>query len=327
MVNSSMRSLAILSLIASASVAGAEVFHIAELNTRQILELDRDRTIVIIPGGILEEHGPYLPSMSDGYVNLDESNRLAGDLSDRGWTTVMFPLIPLGSGGANEVGGQYVFPGTYAIRPDTLRAIFMDLATELGEQRFRYIFVLHGHGSPAHNLALDQAGQYFRDEYGGEMHNLAGYLTDSLSAPELLTEDELAENGFSVHAGVMETSHLLHLRPDLVGPDVGQAEPVTGQRIADLMELGAEADWPGYFGSPRLATADIGHAIAEKRYRANLELALRVLDGDDLSDTPRWSVIAYQREGTQAVISGSRAEHSRRAERQNAWIRRTGSEL
>jgi hypothetical protein len=35
------------------------------MNTRQIQALDRQRTVVVIPGGILEEHGPYLSSYSD----------------------------------------------------------------------------------------------------------------------------------------------------------------------------------------------------------------------------------------------------------------------
>ena len=35
------------------------------MNTEQIKGLDREKTVVILPDGILEEHGPYLPSFSD----------------------------------------------------------------------------------------------------------------------------------------------------------------------------------------------------------------------------------------------------------------------
>lgn len=73
----------------------------------------------------------------------------------------MFPPIPLGSGGANEIGGKYRFPGTYAVRPATLRAVFMDLAAELGEQGFRWLFIVNDHGSPDHNRMLDHAGGFF----------------------------------------------------------------------------------------------------------------------------------------------------------------------
>jgi hypothetical protein len=44
--------------------AGPQVLYFSSMNTR-IEKLDRSKTVVIVPGGILEEHGPYLPSGSD----------------------------------------------------------------------------------------------------------------------------------------------------------------------------------------------------------------------------------------------------------------------
>jgi len=49
------------------------------------------------------------------------------------------------------MGGTFPFPGTYAVRPETLCAIFMDLGAEVGEQEFRWIFLIHMHGAPDHN--------------------------------------------------------------------------------------------------------------------------------------------------------------------------------
>ncbi len=317
--------IAILAFVLAANAADAEVLQLVELNTRQIAALDRNTTVVIIPGGILEEHGPYLPSFSDGYLNIDESRRLAKDLSERDWTVVMFPLIPLGA--LDAIGGRQVFPGTYAIRAEIVRAIYMDLAIELGEQGFRYVFVMHMHGAPPHNMALDQAGQFFRDEYGGQMQHLSGYTAVGYSAPELLSEDALEEEGFSVHAGVMETSVVMYLRPDLVAQDVIAAEPITGQNFADLVKIAEEPNWLGYFGSPRRASAAVGQAIVDRRYKTILGLALRVLDGDDLVDEPRLAALAYQDSNRASLMHQSREERVRRAERQQAWIDRTGAEL
>jgi hypothetical protein len=39
--------------------AEAQVYRLAELNIDQIRMLDRQRTVILLPGGILEEHGPY----------------------------------------------------------------------------------------------------------------------------------------------------------------------------------------------------------------------------------------------------------------------------
>src|SRR4028119_413892 len=100
----------------SYGVTNAQIYRVAQMNTEQIRALDKQKTVVILTGGILEEHGPHLPSFSDVYVNEWRSERLAEAIVERpDWAALMFPTIPLGSGGANEIGGKYVFPGTYAV--------------------------------------------------------------------------------------------------------------------------------------------------------------------------------------------------------------------
>jgi creatinine amidohydrolase/Fe(II)-dependent formamide hydrolase-like protein len=144
--------------------ASRRVFRLAELNTTQIGALDRSRTVVVVPNGIMEQHGPYLPSFSDGFQNQWLAEELSQAITSRpGWSAVVFPTIPLGVGGANEIGGKFVFPGTYAVRSTTLRAVFMDLATTLGKQGFKWIFVVDDHGAPNNRRALNQAGDYFHD--------------------------------------------------------------------------------------------------------------------------------------------------------------------
>ena len=129
------------------SPAFAQIYHVKEMNTEQIKALDREKTVVLLPVGILEEHGPYLPSFSDGYIAEQRTEDLANAIVERpGWKVLIFPLIPLGTSPANILGQKYVFPGSYTVRPSTLRAVFMDLATDLGEQGFRWNFVVQSHG-------------------------------------------------------------------------------------------------------------------------------------------------------------------------------------
>src|SRR4029450_5659450 len=164
-----------IALLFACGSASAQILHVAQMNTEQLRALDKAKTVVILPGGILEQHGPHLPSFTDGYSNEWVAQKLAEAVVARpGWTALVFPTIPLGHGGANEIGKQFSFPGTYAVRRSTLRAVFMDLATELGDQGFRWICVVHGHGAPFHNRILDQAGDYFRDTYGGHMVHMRG---------------------------------------------------------------------------------------------------------------------------------------------------------
>ena len=95
----------------------AQVLRIGEMNTRQIQALDLSKTVVLVPGGILEEHGPYLPSYTDGYADDAYTRELAKAIVARpGWTVVVFPQIPLGNDPANTIGGKTVFPESYPVR-------------------------------------------------------------------------------------------------------------------------------------------------------------------------------------------------------------------
>src|SRR5919204_1783364 len=111
-----MKNLTILVALCWAPQLCSQVLPFVSLNTRQIEKLDRSKTIVIIPGGILEEHGPYLPAGSDGVFNERLANDLAAFVPQRpGWTALMFPLVPLGAGAANEMGAKYSFPGSCTV--------------------------------------------------------------------------------------------------------------------------------------------------------------------------------------------------------------------
>jgi creatinine amidohydrolase/Fe(II)-dependent formamide hydrolase-like protein len=198
--------LVIVLLVAGTAPAAAEIVRITDLNTAAIRALDRSKTVVILTGGMLEEHGPYLPAFTDGIL----SDRLTSD------------------------------------------------------QGFRWIFVVHVHGSPMHIRAIDQAGDFFHDTYGGRMVNLWGLvpvLGGWGSAMQSMTDAEKQEDGVSLHAGMDEHSLMLHLQPALVAAGFKNANAVAGRTMADSFERAKAADWPGYLGSPRIATAAWGEKI------------------------------------------------------------------
>ena len=281
-------------LLCSATFLAAEILRIEDLSTSQIQALNRSKTVVLLTGGMLEEHGPYLPAGTDAIL----SDRLTTDVAQTiqskkpGWTVLLFPKIPFGASGSNEIGGRYAFPGTYAVRPSTLRSVFMDLACELGDQGFRWLIVIHVHGSPLHLRAIDDAGDFFHDAYGGWMVNLwdlvpviSGWGNAMASA---MNEKEKAEDGASLHGGADEHSLILYLRPELVSRDYRQAAAVAGRSAMESFSLAKRSGWPGYIGSPRLASAKLGEAIWRGFAQAAGEQTLQILDGADVSKIPRY---------------------------------------
>jgi creatinine amidohydrolase len=116
-----------LALTLIARTGSAQVLDVRELQPSQLARFDRTRTVVLLTGGILEEHGPYLPSSSDGYQTELLATMLATAIVGRpGWTVLRFPAIPLGTQPANEIGRKFTFPGSYSVRSKTLRAVYMD---------------------------------------------------------------------------------------------------------------------------------------------------------------------------------------------------------
>jgi len=58
----------------------------------EIRAQDKQKTVVILTGGILEQHGPHLPSYTDTYVNEWLTERLAEAIVKRpGWAVLVFP--------------------------------------------------------------------------------------------------------------------------------------------------------------------------------------------------------------------------------------------
>ena len=319
--------LALLFVTAAGARAGAQVVRLADLNTTQIRALDRTKTVVFLPGGMLEEHGPYLPAYTDGILSerLTDELARAAVASKPGWTALVFPQMPAGASGSNELGGQFVFPGTYVVRPSTLRAMYMDLASELGEQGFKWIMVVHVHGAPLHIRSLDQAGDFFRDTYNGRMVNLWGLVPVLGGWGKVLgslSDAEKKEDGVSLHGGLDEHSLMLHLKPELVAPGYKQAKAVTGQTMAESFSAARAADWPGYLGSPRLATAAIGKKIWDSFAAAAIEHMLAVLNGADPAQFQRYADLLEKNPLYQDWIKATTARDEALEAKERAWLAR-----
>ena len=296
-------------------MARAQVREFSSLNTSQIEELDRSKTVVILPGGILEEHGPYLPSGSDGIFNQRLANDLAAYIASKpGWTVLMLPSVPLGAGAANEMGAKYAFPGSCTVLPSTLRSIFMDLADQLGREKFRWILIVHGHGDPMHNHMLDQASDYFHDTYGGEMVHLFGYIW--AASKDFRTPEQQKKDGQPEHATMTETSVILALKPEWVAPGYKTAAPHAGATPAELGKIAETKDWPGYFGDPSLATASLGLKIYNQWLTQGKELVSQILAGKDYRKLPRYGDLNA---GDPADVAAAR-QNAQLEEQHAAWL-------
>lgn len=328
-----MRSRCVLLVLASLGCAldsRAQIQQVGELNTEQIRALDRAKTVVLLPGGMLEEHGPYLPAFTDGILSARLTSAIAaGVIAQKpDWTVLVFPPVSVGASGSNEIGGKYQFPGTYTVRPSTLRVMYMDLATELGEQGFRWIMVVHVHGSPLHIGALDDAGDFFHDTFGGQMVNLWGLLPvlgGWGSAMTVMTPEQERDDGVSLHGGADEHSMMLYLAPALVSDGFRNAPTFSGANYQQSFAVARQPDWPGYIGAPRHASAALGEHIWSGFSAAAVKTTVDILNGADPSTIPRYLSYLVKNPLYQQWIQASNARDSTLADRQRSWrVRRAG---
>jgi creatinine amidohydrolase len=276
----------------------SRIYKLEELRAPQIEALDRERTLFILPVGMLEVHGPHLPIGTDILGVIYEANaaskRLSAALTN--WNIVMMPPISYGQGGANELGGRPIHPGTYGIRQSTLRSLVADLGGQVAQNGFKWIFVLNGHGAPTHNLAINDACDFVSETFHVTMLHVTGLLRadPSIQAAgqkvnsKYFSASQLSALGLDVHGGVGETSGTLAIRPDLVSPQYRKLPSRVGRSLEELLEIAAAPGWEGYLSDPAKASAAHGRAVEAWWIAGFAELILRAVGGENMFRHPRF---------------------------------------
>jgi creatinine amidohydrolase len=313
------------------AAAAGKVLTIGNLSWADVDALDRERTLFLLTVGMLEEHGPHLPIAADTIAVEYEAGKVAERLSQAlpDWKIVMMPVVHYGSSGANQVGGnQPIHPGTYGLRQSTLRSLIADIGGQIAQNRFKWIFVMNGHGAPTHHTAVNEACDFVSGEFKATMLNVSGLYTADAAiqsqAEKLVARHfspaELSSIGMDVHAGVSETSALLFVRPDLVRPSYRTLPDYSVHNLKDSREVGMKPGWPGYFSSPAKATEAYGRDFEGLWVEGMTEIILRAVRGENLLNHPRWpenvSEDAVMREIVEGVLAPER-EFERKLDR---WL-------
>jgi creatinine amidohydrolase len=276
----------------------ARIYKLEELTWPQIDALDRDRTMFVLTMGMLEEHGPHLPIGADTFGVAYEATAVAERVSRLlpRWNVVVMPQINYANSGANLIGGHMVHPGTYGIRQSTVRSLVADVGAQVALNRFKWIFVLNGHGAPPNNIAINEACDFVSESFGVTMLHVSGLFRadekirsqGAKMAAEYFSPTEISSFGMDVHAGVDETSAILALRPDLVQSSYKKLPDLVGHTREELRALAKTPGWQGYLSSPAKASAAYGRAVEAWWVEGLSELILRSIGGQDLLKAPRF---------------------------------------
>ncbi len=178
----------------------------------------RDRapaSVVLVPLGAVEQHGPHLPLDTDTVI----PQRLALAVAER-LPGIVAASFAYGYKSQPNTGGGGTFPGTTNFDGATFTACVRDIVRELLRQGVTAIALINGNYENSY-FAIEGIDLALRD--AGSPPGAKALLInwwEQLTAPDL---DEIFRGAFpgweAEHAGVVETSLMLHLDPERVQPE------------------------------------------------------------------------------------------------------------
>jgi creatinine amidohydrolase len=231
------------------------------------LREDARPTVLLLPLGATEPHGPHAPLKTDTLISLGICRRAAERL-ERNADVRALVLPPLAYG-VTRYGAA--FPGAVSIGEATLRALVVEICGSLAAQGFGRIVLVNNHLEPEHVQALRKAAE----ELGGAVRL---FDVTRKQVAEQLTDEFRSGSG---HAGSYETSLVLAEAPTLVHRErmagleakmIDMPAAIAAGRT-DFIAMGMDR---AYCGAPQEATAEEGERTYEILTRLLLDLVREV---------------------------------------------------
>ena len=199
-----------------------------DLATTDFGAVDVESTIALLPVSAIEQHGPHLPLSTDAVI-ADGIVRAALDGLPTPPTVLVLPGFVVGDSVEHTN-----FPGTLSIDAQTLAAAWFDIGRSVARAGIRKLVILNSHGGQ--KALVDIAAMRLRAELSMLVVR-ANYFSFGMPAGLFDTREIL----HGVHGGEIETSLMLHLRPDLVRRDALDSFVGLPEALADRnVMLGAE---------------------------------------------------------------------------------------
>ncbi|MDB5743478.1 MAG: Creatininase [Polaromonas sp.] len=254
----------------------------ADLKTTDFAHLDLARCIAVLPVAAIEQHGPHLP------LNVDATLVDGVIASALPHLAATLPVLFLPTQCIGFSPEHMRFPGTLTLKAETLLRLWTELAESVAATGVKKLVLLNSHGGQVG--LMDVVARDLRMRLG-----LLVYSVNSFNLP-LQGEDGVPvgaqfsahEHRFGIHAGDIETSMMLALRPGQVEMAKAQDFHSTSQDRAERFSIlgdgrSAKLGWQmqdynphGAVGNAAAATAQKGHALLGAMGRSLAQLLAQI---------------------------------------------------
>ncbi len=221
-------------------------------------------TVVLLPIGAIEAHGPHLPLDTDVVIAIEMARRGAGLLEDAGFATVIAPAIVYGT---SFVGT--CFPGTTPVQAETITHSVTSIISHIATWGPRRFCVVNAHLEPAHVNAIGDALHLIEVASRAERNKILAKVRVSFPDKRIEPWASLLSEEFRAgmrHAGAYETSLMIAAAPERVRKamlrNLAPVQVDLPARLRAGAKTFAEAGGTnGYFGDPASATAAEGERL------------------------------------------------------------------
>jgi creatinine amidohydrolase len=224
----------------------------AELTQPEIAAQFKKHSLVILPAGSVEQHGPHLPTGTDTLA----ANLIAERVAER-MDGLVLPATPLG-----VTPMHMPFEGTITLTPATYIRLVIETCAATARHGARYLMLINWHEGNIPSLAI--AADALHREHGMSVLTVqACYVAEELYGASC--------NGLT-HGGEIEALAVLAQWPELVHLDRidYSSDHAHGHRMDKLRRTRSYQPVltdirsiapTGWFGSPQHASADKGRRM------------------------------------------------------------------
>ena len=211
----------------------------------------KNNPTVIVPVGSFEQHGPHLPLCVDELLSTDG---------------IVGPSIGFGYKSQQRSGGGYHLAGTISLTGSTFITLAREIMVELAQHGIRKFVFCNGHYEN-YQFLFEGVDLAIRDL---KLQNISVkcQLMSYWDFVDDTTIDRLYPEGFTgwdlEHGGVLETSLMLLIRPELVHMDRVSDDPPAVMPNYDVLPIRPELTPPsGCLSSAKNASKEKGEILLD----------------------------------------------------------------
>jgi creatinine amidohydrolase len=235
-------------------------YHWDQLSWPELQERLQQVDTALLPCGAIEQHGPHLPVDIDYFDAVHLAEAVAAACSEP--RPFVLPPIPYGVSYHHED-----FPGTLSVTNHNLANFIYDIGMSLARNGIRKLIIVNGHGDNAPTL-----------NFAAQLINRDAKIFVCVDTGDTSDVDvtRLSTTANDIHAGEIETSTTLAIRPEVVQMDKAINETIQfGSEFLDF-ENDRSVNWyvrtnriseSGVIGDATKATAEKGQQMWEVMIR------------------------------------------------------------